>query len=102
MTGKPKKENKPRMESDAKDSGNVRQQLQLFTDTIKLEMYEEDLVNIVSSRLSPSAVNIHDAESIETNHMESLAKGWLDSFHETFPKRLLQWLQQRSIAILVQ
>ena len=65
-----KEESSSRILSDAKDKEGIKTKLELCIDPIDPKSHPDTIVNVVSDRVGPSTVNVHNSIAIGKKQME--------------------------------
>ena len=76
-----KEEMPGRIASDAKDTGNIQQQLEMCIDPLNIDNHPDGIVNIVIGRIAPDAVNVDNSVAMGKEQMKQFEKGWPHIFY---------------------
>ena len=77
-----KEEMPGRMASDAKDRGNIQQQREMCLDHLNSDNHPDGIVNIVTGRIAPDAVNVGNSVAMGKEQMKQFETGWPKTFYE--------------------
>ncbi len=70
-----------RIASNAKDRGNIQQKLEICIDPLNSDNHPDGIVNIVTGRIAPNAVNIDNTVAMGKEQMKQFETGWPESFY---------------------
>ena len=76
-----------RMASDAKDKGNM--QLEMCIDPLNSDNHPDGIVNIVTGRIAPNAVNIDNTVAMGKEQMKQFETGWPKTFYEPLSNKVV-------------
>ncbi|KAG0710302.1 hypothetical protein GWK47_023103 [Chionoecetes opilio] len=80
-----KEEMPGRIASDTKDRENIRHKLQMCINPFS----SEGIVNIVTGRIAPDAVNVDNSVALGKEQMKQFEAGWPESFHEPLSNKVV-------------
>ena len=83
-----KEELASRIKYDEKERQVIREKLKLCIDPLNTAGQISALVNIVSGRICPDEVYVHDAVDLGKAQMEQYEVSWPEGFHQTLKKRV--------------
>ena len=82
-----KEEGVSRIQTDASDREKIRNKLVTCIDPLNPASHPQDrLINIVTGRISPASVNVHDSVQLGKRMMKSYEEGWPQSFNRPLTK----------------
>ena len=84
-----KEESSSRILSDAKDREGIKTKLELCIDPLDPKKHPDAIVNIVSGRVGPSTVNVHNSIAIGKTQMEDFEAKWPKGFYDTITKKVV-------------
>ena len=84
-----KEEMPGRMASDAKDRGNIQQKLQMCLDHLNSDNHPDGIVNIVTGRIAPDAVNVDNYVAMGKEQMKQFETGWPKTFYEPLSNKVV-------------
>ena len=82
-----KEEGASRIQTNTIDREKIQNKLITCIDPLNSASHPQDkLINIVTGRISPASVNVHNSVLLGEKLMRSYEEGWLQSFHKTLTK----------------
>ncbi|KAG0722059.1 hypothetical protein GWK47_045188 [Chionoecetes opilio] len=84
-----KEEMPGRIASDAKDRENIQHKLEMCINPFSREDHPEGIVNIVTGRIAPDAVNVDNSVDLGKEQMKQFEAGWPESFHEPLSNKVV-------------
>ena len=83
-----KEELTSRIKYDENDRQVIMEKLKLCIDPLNTAGQASALVNIVSGRICPVEINVHDAVDLDQAEMEEYEASWPEGFHQPLKKRV--------------
>ena len=84
-----KEEMPGRIASDANDRGNIQQKLEMCIDPLKNDNHPDGIVNIVTGRIVPDAVNVDNYVAMGKEQMKQFETGWPKTFYEPLSNKVV-------------
>ncbi len=84
-----KEENKGRMASDRQDREGIHKKLEMCIDPLDPEKHPDGIVDIVSGRVGPASVNVHNSVEIGSAQMNEFESSWPVGFNGTIQKKVV-------------
>ena len=84
-----KEEMPSRMASDAKDRGSIQQKLEICIDPLNSDNHPDGIVNIVTGRIAPDAVNVDNSVAMGKEQMKQFETGWPKTFYEPLSNKVV-------------
>ena len=84
-----KEEMPARKKTDAADRDKLRERLITCIDPLNPDDHQDPLVNIVTGKLAPAAVNVDNAAKIGLQQMKDYEDHWPSSFHKPLSKKVV-------------
>ena len=84
-----KEEMPGRMASDAKDTGNIQQKLEMCLDHLNSDNHPDGIVNIMTGRIAPDAVNVDNSVAMGKEQMNQFETGWPNTFYEPLSNKVV-------------
>ena len=78
-----------RIASDAKETGNVQQQLEMCIDPLNSDNHPDGIVNSVIGRIAPNAVNVDNSVAMGKEQMKQFETGWPKTFYEPLSHKVV-------------
>ena len=78
-----------RMTSGAKDRGNIQQKLEMCLDHLNSDNHPDGIVNIVTGRIAPDAVNVDNSVAMGKEQMKPFETGWPNTFYEPLSNKVV-------------
>ena len=70
------------IESDAKDRGNIQQNLEMCIDPLNSDNNPDGIVNIATGRIAPDVVNVDNYVAMGKEQMKQFETGWPKTCYE--------------------
>ena len=90
-----KEEMPSRKQADCLDREKLRERLVTCIDPLDPHSHPTNPINIVTGRISPDSVNVHNAINIGSNQMKQFEAGWPESFHKPLTKKAVTMTASR-------
>ena len=84
-----KEEMPGRMASDAKDRGNIQQKLEMCIAPLNSDNHPNCIVNIVTGRIAPDAVNVDNSVAMGNEQMKQFETDWPKTFYEPLSNKVV-------------
>ena len=78
-----------RIASDAKDRVNIQHKLEMCIDPLQNDNHPDGIVNIVTGRIAPDAVNVDNSAATGKEQMRQFQAGWPTTFYESFSNKVV-------------
>ena len=78
-----------RIASDAKDIGNIQQKLEICIDPLNSDNHPDGIVNIVTGRIEPDAVNVDNSVAMGKEQMKQFETGWPKTFYDPLSNKVV-------------
>ena len=78
-----------RIASDANDRGNTQQKLEMCIDPLNSDNHPDGIVNIVTGRIAPDAVNVDNSVAMGKEQMKQFETGWPKTFYEPLSNKVV-------------
>ena len=84
-----KEEMPGRIVSDAKARGNSQQKLEMCIDPLNSDNHPDGIVNIVTGRIAPDAVNVDNSVDMGKERKKQFETGWPNTFYEPLSNKVV-------------
>ena len=86
---KHKEEASGRIQLDAKDRSAIQSALEMHIDPLDPVQHDGNIINIISGRVGPPSLNVHNAVAIGTAQMQEFENAWPEGFYNVISQRVI-------------